>query len=64
MIDWPNVTMPHVGSGEYDCSHRMAQVVRWRKCSTSLGWTYLKACNQAHQRHGVCHCLVVATLYQ
>ncbi len=45
MIVWPDATMTHVGSGEYDCRH-MVQDVRWGKCSTSLGWTYLKAFNQ------------------
>ncbi len=50
MIDWPDVTMTHVGSGEYDCCHT-AQDVRLGKCSTRLGWTYLKAFNQ------VCRCL-------
>ncbi len=35
------VTVTRVGSGEYE-----VQDVRCRKCSTSLGWTYLKAFNQ------------------
>ncbi len=51
------VTVSHVGSGEYEM-----QDVTCRKCSTSLGWTYLQAFNQVHQRLCVCHCLVVATL--
>ena len=59
MIVWPDATMTHVGSGEYDCRH-MVQDVRWGKCSTSLGWTYLKAFNEVHQRRCVGHCLVVA----
>jgi len=36
------VTVSHVGSGEYE-----VQDVRCCKCSISLGWTYLKAFNQA-----------------
>jgi len=45
MIVRPDVTMTHVGSGEYDYC-RIVQDVRWGKCSTSLGWTYPKAFDQ------------------
>ena len=57
MIDWPDVTMTHVGSDESDCCHMvqdLVQDVRWGKCSSRLGWTYLNAFNQL-----VCQCLSV-----
>ncbi|DBB05911.1 TPA: hypothetical protein ACH3X3_009910 [Trebouxia sp. C0006] len=49
------VTVTHLATGDYE-----VQDVRCRKCSTSLGWTYLKAFNEVHQRLCVGHCLVVA----
>ncbi len=60
MIDGPDVTMTHVGSDESDCCH-MVQDVRCRKCSTRLGWTYLKAFNQVCQCLSVYHCLEVTS---
>ena len=49
------VTVTHLATGDYE-----VQDVRCRKCSTSLGWTYLKSFNEVHQRLCVGHCLVVA----
>ena len=50
------VTVTHLATGDYE-----VQDVRCRKCSTSLGWTYLKAFNEVvQQRLCICHQLVVA----